>query len=125
MTIFKLSEQEALNQITAAGNALKISFASYSSTIKAIVGDIYADGVFLKAFTRVGQGQDIPAEGLSQLDQNAATTYILGKCRARGIPLFFVLNQITSVVQGLYQNGLAFVVGPGRFMNMVTRGPGR
>ncbi len=125
MTVFKLSESEALNQITSIGNALKISFSAYSGTIKAIVGDIYADGVFLKSFTQVGQGQNISPEGLSQLDVNAATTYVLSKCRARGIPMFFVQKQITSVVQGLYQNGLAFVVGPGRFMNMVTRGPGR
>jgi hypothetical protein len=123
MTVFKLSEQEALNQITVTASDLKISFSSYSATIKAIVGDIYTDGVFLKAFTRVGQGQDVPPTGLSQLDVNAATAYVLSKCRARGIPQFFVQKPITSVVQGLYQNGLAFVVGPGKFMNMVTRGP--
>lgn len=123
MTVFKLSEQEALNQITATASALKISFSAYDGTIKAIVGDIYAEGVFLKTFTRVGQGQDISPVGLSQLDLNAATAYILGKCRARGIPLFFVQTPITSVVKGLYQNGIAFVVGPGPFMNMITRGP--
>ena len=125
MTIFKLSEQEAMNQITAAASDLKIGFSAFSSSIKAVLGDVYADGVFLKAFTRVGQGQDIPAEGLSQLDQSAATTYILSKFRARGIPLFFVQKPIALVVQGLYQHGLAFVVGPGPFMNMVTRGPRR
>jgi hypothetical protein len=102
---------------------LKISFSAYSGTIKAIVGDIYAEGVFLKAFTRIGQGRDIPPVGLSQLDVGAATTYILNKCRARGIPMFFVQRPITRVVQGLYQSGLAFVVGPGPFMNMITQGP--
>jgi hypothetical protein len=123
MTVFKLSEQEALNQITAMASDLKISFSAYSGSIKAVLGDVYKDGVFLKSFTRIGQGQDVSPVGLSQLDLKAATTYILGKCRARGIPLFFVQKPITSVVQGLYQHGIAFVVGPGPFMNMVTRGP--
>jgi hypothetical protein len=123
MTVFKLSEQEALNQITTTAVNLKINFSSYSSTIKSIVGDIYADGAFLKSFTRVGEGQEVSPVGLGQLDVQAATTYILGKCRARGIPMFFVQKPITQVVQGLYQNGLAFVIGPGPFMDMITRGP--
>jgi hypothetical protein len=123
MTVFKLSEPEALNQITATASDLKISFSAFGGTIKSIVGDIYLDGVFLKSFTGIGQGQDISPVGLSQLDVQAATTYILGKCRARGIPLFFVQKPITQVIQGLYQSGLAFVVGPGPFMNMITRGP--
>lgn len=122
MTVFKLSEQEALNQITAMASDLKIGFSAYGGTIKAIVGDIYREGVFLKSFTRMGSGNDVHAEGLSQLDASAATTYILNKCRARGIPMFFVQKPITAVVQGLYQNGIAFVVGPGPFMDILTRG---
>lgn len=125
MTVFKLSEQEAADQILSAARSLGISFSSYEPTIRRIVGDIYGDGVFLKSFLTVGRGETVPAQGLSQLDLHAATNFILAKCRARNIPLFFVKGHITRVVQALYGNGLAFVVGPGKLMDVVTGKSGR
>lgn len=120
MTIFKLSEQEAGDQILSAARSMGISFSTYEPTIRQIVSDIYSDGVFLKSFLTVGSGETVSARGLSQLDANAATNYVLAKCRARNIPLFFVKGHITRVTQALYGNGLAFVVGPGKLMNLVA-----
>lgn len=125
MTVFRLSEQEAADHILSNARSLGISFSSYEPTIRRIVGDIYGDGVFLKSFLAIGRGETVPAQGLSQLDLNAATNYILAKCRARNIPLFFVREHIARVAQALYDNGLAFVAGPGKLMDAVTGKSGR
>jgi len=118
----RLDQSTALQALMSTASGAGISFEAYSRQIGEVLSDVYADGVFLT--TSVQTPNTIPqdATGLVLMNGQSALSYLLARCRARGIIEFFVKGPITKLVSALYASGFSFVIGPGSFLNSLSGG---
>ena len=92
--------------------------------INTLLGDVYAEGVFLVSRQPVPYAQAMDHRGLMEMNQSAALKYLLGHARARGVPVIFIQGGLKKVLEGMYAHGLVVVAGPGKFMDQLQQARG-
>jgi len=114
-TVYAFSRDAALSTLMDTATGGGIAFESYQQQIGNVLDDVYADGVFLSSHEPRAATYPVSPHGLMRMSAESALTYLLARCRNRGILEFFVREPITKLVGLLYDNGLSFMVGPGTF----------
>jgi hypothetical protein len=116
MIAHAFDQNSALQALMGTAKSAGISFEAYQRQIGEVLGDVYAEGVFLSSNQTVGTSVR-EADMFLAMNEQSALSYLLACCRRRGIIEFFVKGPITKLVNALYALGYSFVIGPGPLKN--------